>query len=159
MSGVFDRLIGGKRSPIRRVVFDGNLLDELLKAAKNLYPREFGALLEGSLEAEVLKINGYILPQSLVGKDNILMNIGMLPSTTDTIGSIHSHPSKSALASTSDIHFFKKRGLVHFIVANPYVRSKVKGYDRLGRSIRFSVEYKSQGSLAAKEYENVLFCL
>jgi proteasome lid subunit RPN8/RPN11 len=135
------------------------LHDELLKVAKKLYPREFGALLEGSLEAEVLKINDYILPQSLVGKDNILMNIGMLPSTTDTIGSIHSHPSTSALPSTSDIHFYKKRGLVHFIMANPYVRSKVKGYDRLGRPMRFSVEYRSQGSSAVKEYENILFCL
>jgi proteasome lid subunit RPN8/RPN11 len=92
-----------------------------------------------------------------VGKENILMNIGMVPSTTDTIGSIHSHPSTSALPSTPDIHFFKKRGLVHFIMANPYVRSKVRGYDKVGRSIRFSVEYRSQGSSAVKEYENFYF--
>ena len=140
MSGAFDRLFGGKRRPIRRVVLNGDLLDELLGAAKASYPREFGALLEGSLESDVLEINGFILPQSLVGKDNILMNIGMLPSTTETIGSIHSHPSSSALPSTADTHFFQKRGLVHFIMATPYVRSKVKGYDRLGRAIRFSVE-------------------
>jgi proteasome lid subunit RPN8/RPN11 len=140
MSGVFDRLIGGRRRPIRRVVLSGDLLDELLGAAKSSYPKEFGALLEGSLEADVLDINGFILPHSLVGKDNILMNIGMLPSTTETIGSIHSHPSSSAFPSTADVHFFKKRGLVHFIMANPYVRSKVKGYDRLGRPIRFSIE-------------------
>jgi proteasome lid subunit RPN8/RPN11 len=140
MSGVFDRLIGGKRRPIRRVVLKGDLLDEVLGAAKTSYPSEFGALLEGSLEAEVLEINGFILPHTLVGKDNILMNIGMLPSTTETIGSIHSHPSPSALPSVADIHFFKKRGLVHFIMAHPYVRSKIKGYDRLGRAIRFSIE-------------------
>ena len=44
MSGVFDRLIGGKRRPIRRVMLDGDLLDGLLGAAKTSYPREFGAL-------------------------------------------------------------------------------------------------------------------
>lgn len=140
MSGVFDRLFGGRRRPIRRVLLDGEVLDDLLGAAKTSYPKEFGALLEGDLEGDVLEINGFILPLTLSGKDNVLMKIGMLPSTTETIGSIHSHPGPSALPSSADIHFFQKRGLVHFIMANPYVRSKVRGYDRWGRSLRFSID-------------------
>ena len=139
MSGVFDRLFGGKRRPISRITVDAELMDDLLGAAKASYPREFGALLEGSYEGDVLHITGFILPLTLSGKDNVLMKIGMLPSTTETIGSVHSHPSSSALPSTADISFFQKRGLVHFIMANPYVRSKVRGYDRLGRAIRFSI--------------------
>ena len=139
MSGVFDRLFGGKRRPISRVTVDAELMDELLGAAQASYPREFGALLEGSYEGDVLHITGFILPLTLSGKDNVLMKIGMLPSTTETIGSVHSHPGSSALPSTADISFFQKRGLVHFIMANPYVRSKVRGYDRLGRAIRFSI--------------------
>jgi proteasome lid subunit RPN8/RPN11 len=140
MSGVFDRLFGGKRRPVRRVVLDEEVLGDMLGAATRCYPREFAALLEGILEGGTLEVTGYILPQTLLGRDNILMNIGMLPSTTDTIGSIHSHPSSSALPSTADLHFFQKRGLVHFIMAHPYVRTKVRGYDRWGRSIRFSIQ-------------------
>lgn len=139
MSGVFDRLFGGKRRSVRRVILEGEVIDDLLGAAKSSYPREFGALLEGSLERDVLDIDGYILPQTLSGKDNVLMKIGMLPSTTETIGSIHSHPGSSAVPSTADIHFFQKRGLVHFIMSNPYVRRKVKGYDRWGRQLRFTI--------------------
>jgi hypothetical protein len=29
---------------------------------------------------------------------------------------------------------------VHFIMANPYVRHKMAGYDRRGRPIRFSIQ-------------------
>jgi len=139
MSGVFDRLFGGKRRPIRRVLFDEEVMDDLLGAAKSSYPREFGALLEGSLEGDILQIEGFILPQTLSGRDNVLMKIGMLPSTTDTIGSVHSHPGPSAVPSAADVSFFQKRGLVHFIMANPFVRCKVRGYDRWGRPIRFSI--------------------
>jgi proteasome lid subunit RPN8/RPN11 len=139
MSGVFDRLFGGKRRPIRRVTVDAEVLDDLLGAARSSYPREFGALLEGSFEADSLHITAYILPLTLSGKDNVLMKIGMLPSTTDTVGSIHSHPVSSAIPSTADIQFFQRRGLVHFIMASPYVRSKVRAYDRQGRAIRFTI--------------------
>jgi proteasome lid subunit RPN8/RPN11 len=140
MSGVFDRLFSGERRSIRRVILDRDLLDELLGAASRAYPREFGALLEGSFENDSLEIGGFILPQVLLGTDNVLMKIGMLPSTTETVGSVHSHPSSSPIPSTADLHFFQKRGIIHFIMANPYVRCKVKGYDRWGRQIRFSVE-------------------
>jgi proteasome lid subunit RPN8/RPN11 len=140
MSGVFDRLFGGKRRPISRVLLDEEVVKDLLGAAKASYPKEFGALLEGSLEGDVLQIEGYILPQTSVGMDNVLMKIGMLPSTTETIGSAHSHPGPSAVPSTADLHFFQRRGLVHFIMANPYVRHKMAGYDRRGRPIRFSIQ-------------------
>ncbi len=119
---------------------DADLIDDLLGAARASYPREFGALLEGSFEGDSLHITEYILPLTLSGMDNVLMKIGMLPSTTDTVGSIHSHPVSSAIPSTADIHFFQKRGLVHFIMASPYVRKKVKAYDRQGRAIRFTIE-------------------
>ena len=139
MSGVFGRLLGGRRKPIRRIVFESEVLDELLGAAKSSFPREFGALLTGSLEDDVLQIEGYILPQTLSGRDNVLVKIGMLPPTVETIGSIHSHPGPSALPSTADLHFFQRRGLVHFIMAWPFVRFKVRGYDSLGRPIKFSI--------------------
>jgi len=140
MPGVLNRLFGVRTRPLRRVVLDSGVLDDLLGAAGSSHPREFGALLEGTIKEDTLRISSYILPHSFSGQGSVLMGLGLLPSTTQTIGSIHSHPGASALPSEADIRFFGKTGLVHFIIASPYSRSTVKGYDRWGRQIEFIVE-------------------
>lgn len=140
MAGVFNRLFGIGKRPLTRVVVDSQVLDDLLGAAHSSHPREFGALLEGTIQGGTLRITGYILPRSLSSQGSVLMNLGLLPSTTQSVGSIHSHPGASALPSEGDIRFFGKRGLVHFIIARPYSRSAVKGYDRWGRQIEFGME-------------------
>ncbi len=139
MSGVFDRLLGGKSKVLKRLYLEGEVLDELLGAARSSYPREFGALLEGSFEGDALRIEGYILPRTLTSRDNVVMNLWMLPSTTETIGSIHSHPGTSSTPSASDVDFFRRRGLVHFIMARPYTRHSVAAFDRMGRQIMYSI--------------------
>jgi len=140
MPRVFDRLFGVRKRPLRRVVVDSEVLDDLLGAAGSSHPREFSALLEGTIQEDTLRITGYVLPHSISGQGSVLVDLGLLPSTIQTVGSIHSHPGASALPSEADIRFFGKRGLVHFIMARPYSRSTVKGYDRWGRQIEFDVE-------------------
>ncbi len=139
MLGFLDRLFGGEKGPTVRVVIEHEVLDDLLGGAKKAHPREFAALLEGGLEQEVLRVEGFVLPRAYLGKDNVLMKIGMLPPMIETIGSAHSHPGSNPYPSRADVHFFEKRGLVHFIMANPYSRKDVKAYDRLGREIEFSI--------------------
>ncbi len=138
--GIFDRIFGvRKRRPIR-VVMDSEVLDDVLGAASSSSPREFGALLEGDIQGNTLRITGYVMPHFLSGEGSVLMDIGLLPMTTQTVGSIHSHPMGSPTPSEADIRFFGRNGLVHFIVASPYSRASVKGYDRWGREVEFAVE-------------------
>lgn len=140
MPGVLDRLFGTKKRPLRRIVVDPGVLDDVLGAAETSHPREFSALLEGTIDGDTLRITSYVLPHSTKGQTSVVMKLGLLPSTMQTLGSIHSHPGASAVPSEADIRFFGKSGLVHFIMARPYSRSTVKGYDRWGREIEFHVE-------------------
>lgn len=109
-----------------------SVLELIMAAARENYPNEWS----GQLRAR----NGVIfeltmLPGTLVGRDNALVNLWMLPIDHSVVGSVHSHPSGNYGPSDADREFFQKFGSVHLIVGRPYNLRTWQAYDYDGEPI------------------------
>ncbi|MFH1403352.1 MAG: Mov34/MPN/PAD-1 family protein [Candidatus Altiarchaeota archaeon] len=91
-------------------------LELVLGASRELYPREFIALLrgEGDLITEVL-----VIPASLYGEGFSQVRWSMVPLDKSIIGSVHSHPGANNNPSRADLRYFSKTGRIHLIVRQP----------------------------------------
>ncbi|MDN5374933.1 MAG: hypothetical protein PWP32_1698 [Methanothermobacter sp.] len=125
--------------PVRRVVVDFEVMDEVLEIARRSHPHEFAALLEGRQEGEVLHVTGLIFLPSETSDEGAVMDVLMLPPFTGAVGSVHSHPGPVNLPSAADLHFFSKNGLFHLIIAHPYTMETVAAYTRNGDPVDFEV--------------------
>ncbi len=116
--------------PVTRIMRP--VLELIMAAARENYPNEFS----GQLRAK----NGVIfeltmLPGTLSGRDNALVNLWMLPIDYSVVGSVHSHPSGNIHPSGADLEFFQKFGSVHIIVGRPYTLRTWQAYDHDGEPI------------------------
>jgi len=111
-------------------------LDLILESAKSSYPKEFGGLLRarGATITEVM-----LLPGTVQGDTHAIFNFAMLPIDFSIVGTVHSHPSYNATASSADRHLFSKYGRVHIIVAMPFNKDSWQAYDGQGNLILVEV--------------------
>ena len=120
--------------PVTRI--KRSVLELIMAAARENYPNEWS----GQLRAR----NGVIfeltmLPGTLVGRDNALVNLWMMPIDYSVVGSVHSHPSGNWSPSDADREFFQKFGSVHLIVGMPYNLRSWQAYDYDGEPIVLEV--------------------
>jgi len=120
--------------PVTRI--KRSVLELMMAAARENYPNEWS----GQLRAR----NGVIfeltmLPGTLVGRDNALVNLWMMPIDYSVVGSVHSHPSGNWSPSDADREFFQKFGSVHLIVGMPYNLRSWQAYDYDGEPIVLEV--------------------
>ncbi len=134
---LLNKIFGVKK--IRRIQVDSGVIDEIINAARNAYPMEFAALLEGRIEDDTLKVTGLIFLPGETSDEGAIMQILMLPPFTSTIGSVHSHPSPNNSPSIQDLHFFEKNGFFHMIIAHPYTEDTIASYNRWGERIEFEI--------------------
>ena len=113
---------------------------ELIKqGAKELYPKEFLALLSlGSKKNVISEL--VLLPQMVYGKKHASFNIYMAPYDKNIVGTVHSHPMGPPTPSEGDITTFRKHGKVHIIIAFPYEDDTWRTYDYTGREITLEIE-------------------
>jgi len=109
-----------------------SVLELIMAAARENYPNEWS----GQLRAR----NGVIfeltmLPGTMVGRDNALVNLWMMPIDYSVVGSVHSHPSGNYDPSGADREFFQKFGSVHIIVGRPYNLRTWQAYDYDGEPV------------------------
>src|SRR5216110_2472100 len=105
----------------------------ILEASRDMYPREFGAILradQGTID-ELLLVPGTIsgkhhaifqlhtLPADLSVVDAIFQ-LHTLPADFSVVGTVHSHPSGVYEPSDEDLALFNKFGGIHLIVGYPY---------------------------------------
>ena len=120
--------------PVTRI--KRSVLELMMAAARENYPNEWS----GQLRAR----NGVIfeltmLPGTMVGRDNALVNLWMMPIDYSVVGSVHSHPSGNWSPSDADREFFQKFGSVHLIVGMPYNLRSWQAYDYDGEPIVLEV--------------------
>lgn len=133
------KLLGNDKS-INEVHIDYRVIDEIVKIAINADPNEYVALLSGDIENDILKIKGLIFLPFKASSSSAVMEVFMMPMTTNAVGSIHSHPGPSANPSQADITFFGKNGYFHMIICRPYSESTIKAYDSFGNPMSFKVK-------------------
>lgn len=137
LKNILGKILGTDKLQFEKVHIEEEVIDEIINIAKESYPNEFVALLEGRVEDETLQISGLIFLPSDVSNEGAVMQIFMQPLTVNSVGSVHSHPGYSASPSEADLNFFASKGVFHIIIAEPYTRESIKGYDSWGNVVNF----------------------
>jgi proteasome lid subunit RPN8/RPN11 len=133
LNNLLGKILGTSKLQFEEVHVDG----EVINIAKESHPNEFIALLEGKVKDRIIKITGLIFLPTDVSNESAVMQVFMEPLSTNSIGSVHSHPGPSANPSDADLHFFSKKGLFHMIIAEPYNRGSIRAYDSWGNLADF----------------------
>src|SRR2546428_1085444 len=84
----------------------------ILEASRDMYPREFGAILraeEGTITELIL------VPGTISGKRHAIFQLHTLPADFSVVGTVHSHPSGVYEPSDEDRALFNKFGGIHLI--------------------------------------------
>lgn len=139
LNNLLGKILGTSKLRFEEVHVEGEVIEEIINIAKESYPNEFIALLEGKIEENVLRITGLIFLPSDTSNESAVMQIFMEPLTTNSLGSVHSHPGYSASPSDADLHFFSKKGLFHMIIAEPYNRDSIRTYDSWGNAVTYKI--------------------
>jgi len=132
-------LLGTKKKLYQEVIIDREVVDEILQIAREAYPDEFAALLEGKITDGVLHIDGILFLPGETYDKGAVMNIFMRSLIDEGIGSVHSHPGYNGSPSGADLHFFSKNGLFHLIIAQPYNEDSIFAYNSFGQRIDFKL--------------------
>lgn len=132
-------LLGTNKKIFQEVHIDGEVLDEIMQIARNSYPNEFVAMLQGKVEDNVLLIDGLLFLPGETSDQGAVMNLFMMPLIDEGIGSVHSHPGYDAGPSGADLQFFAKNGLFHMIIAQPYTVDSINAYNSFGELVDFKV--------------------
>lgn len=132
LNNLLGKLLGTSKYQFEEVHIDKEVIDEIINIAKEAYPNEFMALLEGKIKNKILKVTGLVFLPIETSQEGAVMQVFMQPLTIDSIGSVHSHPGPSASPSNADLEFFAKKGLFHMIIAEPFDRESIRAYDSYG---------------------------
>lgn len=140
---LFQRLmsyfLGTDKKLFHEVNIDREVVDEILLIARESYPNEFVAMLQGKVKEGVLHIDGLLFLPGETSDKGAVMNIFMMPLVDEGIGSVHSHPGYDGSPSGADLHFFSKNGLFHLILAEPYNQDSIFAYNSFGERVDFKV--------------------
>ena len=139
LNNLLGKLLGTSKYQFEEVHVEGEVIDEIINIAKEAYPNEFMALLDGKIEENILRITGLVFLPIETSQEGAVMQVFMQPLTTSSIGSVHSHPGPSASPSTADLEFFAKRGFFHLIIAEPYDRESIIAYDSFGNPVNYRI--------------------
>ncbi|WP_455645055.1 Mov34/MPN/PAD-1 family protein [Methanosphaera sp.] len=138
INNTLTKLLGNDKE-IKEVQVDQKVIDEVIKIAINADPKEYVALLSGSIKKNILKVTGLIFLPFEASDTSAVMQVFMMPMTTNAVGSIHSHPGPSAQPSNADLTFFSKNGYFHMIICRPYNVNTISAYDAYGNNMPFTI--------------------
>ncbi len=112
------------------------VLRMILEASRDMYPREFGAILraEEGVITEIL-----LVPGTVSGNRHAIFQLHMLPADFTVVGTVHSHPSGNVHPSDEDLALFRKFGGLHIIVGLPYDENSWAAWKHSGEPIQLEV--------------------
>jgi proteasome lid subunit RPN8/RPN11 len=111
-------------------------LESICEAARNTYPDEFIALI-GSKRYGV--IDDLVVLPATFGENFSSIRIDLAPFDDSIVGSVHSHPGKSARPSGADLRVFKRTGKTHLIIAHPFSLENARAFARNGEELELKV--------------------
>ncbi|MCK9150333.1 Mov34/MPN/PAD-1 family protein [Methanobacterium alcaliphilum] len=139
LDDILSHILGTDKQKFNQVQIDREVIDEIIQIARESYPLEFVALLQGKIEKNILHIYALIFLPGETSSEGAVMEILMLPPMSGAIGSVHSHPGLSNTPSQTDYMMFSKNGLFHMIISEPYDLDSIASYDTFGEKIDFKV--------------------
>jgi proteasome lid subunit RPN8/RPN11 len=121
-----------------RIIIDKEVIDNIVELAKQTYPKEFIAFLEGKAKKKMLRVYGLVYQEYFANPSYTIYKFDP-PMTSSIVGSVHSHPGASNWPSRADLNSFSKKGVVHLIIRMPYSKENIQAYDKNGNKIEFEV--------------------
>jgi proteasome lid subunit RPN8/RPN11 len=125
-------ILGTDKKLFHEVHIDQEVVDEIIGIAREAYPNEFVAMLQGKIKNQILHIDGLIFLPGETSNQGAVMKVFMMPLIDDIVGSVHSHPGYNASPSNADRYFFSKNGFFHLIIGQPYNENSIYAYDSFG---------------------------
>jgi proteasome lid subunit RPN8/RPN11 len=131
---------GLRETEFHSVFIERNVVQAIIKLAKNAHPNEFTAFLQGNIRNRVCYVKGVVYEhyhatdrqaQSALTKD--------VPLFSEVIGTVHSHPSFNNLPTSTDKQGLFQSGLVNIIICKPYTFHRIAVYDTKGIPMDFTV--------------------
>ncbi|PIY60479.1 hypothetical protein COY95_01555 [Candidatus Woesearchaeota archaeon CG_4_10_14_0_8_um_filter_47_5] len=138
ITGALSKFFSLEERRFSQVVIQEPVVSDIISFAKAAYPKEFVALLRGSVNKNTLVIDGLIYQHFSASEQSAHMRMD-LPLITNVVGSVHSHPAGNTHPSRADLSFFNKRGFVHVIIGYPYTPDTLSCYDFDGNIVSFEV--------------------
>jgi proteasome lid subunit RPN8/RPN11 len=120
------------------VVFSRDIVEAIKEGSKNVFPKEFIALLRKNKSGIVSEL--LIIPRSTYGKGFSSLDLTMIPFTLNHCGSIHSHPTRSNRPSKGDLLFFQRLGSIHAIISYPFEDGDIAVYDAQGKRLLLEIK-------------------
>ena len=108
----------------------------ILEASRDMYPREFGAILRAE-EGVITEL--ILVPGTVSGKRHAIFQLHTLPADFSVVGTVHSHPSGVPEPSDEDRALFNKFGGVHIIAGYPYNESTWAAWTNKGEPVTLKV--------------------
>jgi hypothetical protein len=79
-------MLGLGKKKFTEIHIDHELVEEIEDIAKESYPMEFSAMLQGKVENSILKIDGLIFLPGAASESGAVMEIFMMPMLSDAVG-------------------------------------------------------------------------
>lgn len=120
------------------VVISPAAIGKICGLARETAPKEFIAILQGSVTRKVLSVDDVIFQPFSNTRYSSSVRID-LPLGTTAVGSVHSHPGPGNSPSQQDLRFFSKMGGVHIIICSPFRKTDIKLYLGDGTPLHYHV--------------------
>ena len=111
-------------------------LKMILEASREIYPREFGAMLRAE-EGVITEL--IMLPGTVSGRRHAIFQTYMLPADFSIVGPVHSHPSGDYEPSDEDRALFSNFSGLHIITGYPYTEDTWAAWTNKGQRIPLKV--------------------
>ncbi|MEE8133002.1 MAG: Mov34/MPN/PAD-1 family protein [Nitrososphaerales archaeon] len=123
----------------KKIVFKREVVNSILSFCKMHHPNEAILVLRGNNKKDTIFVDSLIIPPMAVGGPSFTEFLSsMLPSDISFMGTAHSHPSRNAEPSLTDLNHFL--GLVSVIVRYPYEDDDFFPYNSDGEKLEFSLQ-------------------
>lgn len=127
ISDIFRRLFGLQK--ITKITIQRETLAKVAGIAGDTHPKEMLVFLEGEVKKGTLEITDILFQPYIASNNSVFSTHIDLPLTSKSVGTIHSHPGFRNKPSTADLHFFRKHGIIHGIICQPYNEKSIQFYD------------------------------
>jgi proteasome lid subunit RPN8/RPN11 len=122
----------------REVKLQKNVLDSILSYCHMKHPHEGILILRGKSKKGNILIDGLVIPPfAFGGCSSSGFPHYMLPGDLSYVGTVHSHPSGSALPSIVDLNNFFE--LISLIVRFPYGDNDIFAWNSKGDAVKLTI--------------------
>lgn len=123
--------------PVREIIMEESVLLDISSMAQSAHPKEMLAFLSatrGNRNGTVL-IDEIQLQAYVASEDSASFQTWNMPTVTNIIGTVHSHPGGGKRPSDADMLLFSKFGYIHAIIGEPYRPQDIRFYNKEGRKL------------------------